>query len=138
MPYSIDWYIENEVVYIHYSGETAPDELRDSLLTIIKMIDGSSHTLVHVIADVGDVTKPISPKEALDVVREVGSHPRTGWNIILRERSLLVKIGVAFGTSIFKSRNRTFDTIEEVNAFLAEKDTKLNWDNVNKSLILLS
>lgn len=102
------------------------------------MIDGSSHTLVHVIADVGDVTKPISPKEALDVVREVGSHPRTGWNIILRERSLLVKIGVAFGTSIFKSRNRTFDTIEEVNAFLAEKDTKLNWDNVNKSLILLS
>ena len=136
MPYTIDWYIENEVIYIHYSGEPTPDELRNSLLTTVEMIDGSSHTLVHIIADVGNVTKPISPKDALDVVREVGSHARTGWNIILRERSLLVKLGVAFGTSIFKNRNRTFDTIEEVNAFLAEKDSTLNWDKVKTSIIM--
>lgn len=135
MPYLIDWYIPDEVIYIHYTGETSPDELRESLIQLQSMIDSSSRQLVHVISDAGDVTKPLAPKDALSVVREVGTHDRSGWNIILREKSFLVKMGVAFGMSVFKTRNRTFDTLEEANAFLKQMDADLNWNKVNQSIV---
>ena len=135
MPYSADWYIENEVLYMLYSGESTLDELRESLLTVKKFIDTSSRPLVHIITDVSKVTIPIAPKNSLPVVRDVGSHDRLGWNVILGETSVMLKIGIALGTSIFKMRTRTLDTIEEAEAFLAEKDSTLNWDQVNRSVL---
>ena len=136
MPYSVNWYIENEIIYMHYSGKTTAEELRESLLTMLKMIKESSRQLVHVLTDVGDVTQPISPKDSLDVIREVGTDQKMGWNIVLREQSVIMKIGIAFGSSIFKTRTRAFDTLEEAEIFLAEKDTTINWDQVNKSVIM--
>ncbi len=135
MPYSVDWYIEDELIYLYYWDETTPDELRASLLEIQTMTQQSSRPLVHIFTDVGDVTKPVTPKESLDIIRDVGTNDKSGWNIILREKSIMMKIGIAFGTSIFKTRTRTFDTIEEAEAFLAEKDPTINWDNVNKSVL---
>jgi hypothetical protein len=135
MPFSVDWYIENEIIYAHFEGESTVEELRDSLLTVRELIESSPRPLVHVITDVGDVTNPVGLKETLDVVREVGSNSGVGWSIILREESALVKLSVALGTSLFKSRNRTFDTLEEAEAFLIEKDPMINWDKVNKSVI---
>lgn len=136
MPYSVDWYIEDEIIYLYYEGESTADELRESLLTMIDMIKKSPRQWVHVLTDVGDVTQPVSPKISLDVIRDVGTDQKMGWNIVLREQSVMMKIGIAFGSSIFKTRTRTFDTIEEAEAFLAEKDTAINWDNVNKSVIM--
>jgi hypothetical protein len=135
MPYSIDWYIENEVIYIYYSGETTIDELRDTLSTTTKMIDDSSHPLVHVITDVSGLTKPLSIKDNIAVVREAGSHSRLGWSLIVGEKSSLIKMGIAFGTSVFKIRNRTFDTMEEAESFLATMDTTINWDKVNTAVL---
>ncbi len=136
MPYSADWYIEGELIYLYYWGESTPEELRESLLKIMEMTKQSSRQLVHVFTDVGDVTKPVPPKDSLDIIRDVGTDDQVGWNIVLREKSIMMKIGIAFGTSIFKTRTRTFDTIEEAEAFLAEKDPTINWDNVNKSVIM--
>ena len=136
MSYSVDWYIENEIIYLYYWGESTADELRDSLLTVIDMIKKSPRQLIHVLTDVGDVNQPVSPKQSLEVIREVGSDDQMGWNIVLREKSVMIKIGIAFGTSIFKTRNRAFDTLAEAEAFLAEKDPTINWDKVNKSVIM--
>jgi hypothetical protein len=135
VPYDIGWYIENEIIYIRYSGVTTPDELRESLVMVQDMIEGSHRSLVHVIGDVGEVTQAVPTKDTLGIVRQVGSHDRSGWNIILREQSVLVKMSAALGMSIFKTRNRMFDTLEEAEAFLKEMDTTLNWDRVDRSII---
>ncbi len=134
MPYSIDWYIESEIIYIHYSGATTVDELRESLIATKNMIDSSDRHLVHMIADVGDVTEATSIKDSLQVVREVGAHDRTGWQITLREKSIVVKMGAAFGTTLFKIRARTFDTMDETVAFLKTQDETLSWNKINTSL----
>ena len=95
------WYIENEILYTHYSGVVTVDEVRECLTLGKNMIENSPQPLVHSITDIGDVTEPLKPQKSLEVVREVGIHERTGWNIILREKSILLKIGIAFGTSVF-------------------------------------
>ncbi|MEQ8674799.1 MAG: hypothetical protein RLP44_18245 [Aggregatilineales bacterium] len=131
MPYTIDWYIENEIIYVAYSGVTTAEELEESLYTIKEMIESSPRHLVHVISDVGDVTQSVKPLESLGIVRKVGNSPQSGWMIILREKSALIKFGVALGTTVFKSRNRTFDTLEQAVEFIKGMDTTLNWDAVN-------
>ena len=135
MPYSIDWYIEEEIIYTRYFGVVTADELRQSLLDGRSLIENSPRPHVHTLTDVGDVTQPVSPTESLRVIREVGSHERSGWNIILREQSILIKMGVAFGTSVLKSRNKAFDTLEEADAFLKEYDPTLNWERADRSIV---
>lgn len=137
MPYSVDWYIPNQVIYACYTGEVTENEMRESLRTIIAMIDHSSSPYVHVIADTGDVTKPLSPQKTLKITREEGSHTRTGWNLILREKSTLVKMGVAFGSTMIKSKVRSFDTLEEAEHFLKDVDKTLNWSDVNRAVVAL-
>lgn len=136
MPYTLNWYIKNEIVYLHYSGEVTKDELYESLMENKRMVDNSPREWVHLISDVGDVTKPLSPKDSLDVVREIGASPKGGWTLVLREQSVIIKMSVAFGTSIFKTRTRTFDTLEEAEAFLKEKDANINWDAIDKSVLM--
>ncbi len=136
MPYSLNWYIENEIIYLHYSGEVTKDELYESLMENKRMVDNSPREWVHLISDVGDVTTPLSPKHSLDVVRKIGDSPKGGWTLVLREQSVIIKMSVAFGTSIFKTRTRTFDTLEEAEAFLKEKDTNINWDAIDKSVLM--
>ncbi len=135
MPYSIDWYIENEIIYIAYSGVMTPDEMIESLTTAKDFVTSSPRALVHNICDVGAVTQALSPKEVMNVVRQIETHPRSGWSINLREKSMLVKMGVMLGTSIFKLRSRTFDTLAEARAFLSEMDPTLNWERANHSLV---
>lgn len=135
MTYSMNWYIENEIIYIHFSGKTTADELRASLMAVHEMIASSPRHLVHILNDVSTVTHPVSPKESLKIIREIGSPERLGWAIVLGEKSLIVKIGVALGTSIFKSRNRTFDTLAEAETFLKGADPLLSWDKVDTSII---
>jgi hypothetical protein len=136
MPYTINWYIENEIIYIQYEGETTSDELRHSLLDIQQFINDSPRALVHVLTDVGDVTDPVPIRDTLQIVREVGAHDRMGWQITLREDSVLMKMGIAFGTTIFKTRARTFDTMDEAAAFLKTMDEDIHWENANPSLII--
>ncbi len=135
MPYSIDWYIENEIIYLYYFGENTVNDLRESLSEVVDMCKKSPHPLVHILTDVSNLSEPVSLKESLEVIREVGTDQKMGWNVVLGEKSTLMKLGIAFGASIFKTRNRAVDTLEEAEAFLAEKDITLNWDKVNKSVI---
>jgi hypothetical protein len=135
MAYSIEWYIENEIIYIHYSGVVTADDMRDTIVIGNDLIEKSSRPLVHAIIDVGDITEPVSPKESLLIAREVGMHPRTGWTILLRERSVIIRIGVMFGTSLFKARSRAFGTIKQAESFLKEADPTLSWNRVNRSVV---
>ena len=133
MPYSVNWYIPGEVMYVHYTGVTTVQELRECLLEMRAFMDSSPRHLVHAISDVGDIVEPVSFKDSMRVVREVGPHPRAGWTISIREKSLMVKMGSALGSSIFKLRFRAFATLDQAIAHLKFVDSELSWDKVNKS-----
>ncbi|HEX2622030.1 MAG TPA: hypothetical protein VHL11_17860 [Phototrophicaceae bacterium] len=134
MPYTLNWYIEDEIVYVRYSGDMTTDDFRASLLQIIKMIDTSPRTLVHIITDVGDVVKSLSIGEAMPVLRETGSHARAGWSITIREKSVLVKLAASMGSSLFRMRFRNFSSLDQAVIFLKQTDKTLNWDKVREPL----
>ncbi len=127
MPYTIRWYIPHEVLYLHYSGTVSGDDLRNSLQEMIQYIESSPRHLVHTISDVGEVVTPTPMKEAVSIIREVGSHPRSGWAVSIREKSPLVKMGSAMGSSIFGLRFRAFDTLEQAMVHLKYFDERLSW-----------
>ena len=136
MPYTINWYIENEIIYCRYSGECTSDELRNAILAMNDMIDSSPRLLVHHINDVRDVIVPISLRDTLKTVREVGTHDRLGWSITVGEDSAFIKMVIGISSSLLKARARTVDTIDEAQAFIKSMDSTLSWDQVKESVII--
>jgi len=135
MPYSLNWLIENEVIYTHYSGLSTAEELRECLTKMLDLIESSPRPLVHMISDVGDITEGVPLKNSIPIVREVGSHPRAGWSITVREKSILLKMGAAMGASIFRLRYRSFATLDQAIAHLKFVDDMLSWDKINQSVL---
>jgi len=135
MAYSINWYIENEVLYVHYSGVLDAEQLKESLQEGNRLIASSPRSWVHSISDVGDVTQPVPIKDSLRVMREVGVNPHAGWSMTIRERSLVVKLGASFGSSVFKMRFRAFETMDEAVAHLKTVDELLSWDKVHSEIV---
>ncbi|MCA9886405.1 MAG: hypothetical protein KC708_25705 [Anaerolineae bacterium] len=135
MPYSLDWFIPGQVIFAHFSGETTEDDLRGSLISVRDIIENSDNRYIHLITDTGDVTKSLPSHKALQIVREIGTHDRLGWNIVIREKSALVKMGVALTSVINKSNTRSLDSLETAEAFLRKMDDSLDWENTNRDII---
>lgn len=135
MPYTIDWLVTHKVIYSSFSGETTEDDMRDSLLAAKNMIESSENPHVHVISDTGNVTKALPSHKALQISRQIGMHDRLGWNIVIRERSALVKMGVAFATVVAKSKTRSFDSLADAEAFLRQMDESVDWDKADHSVV---
>ena len=133
MPFSARWYIKNEIIYTRYWGVTTAEDLRNCLRQTKAFMDESPRSIVHVICDVGDVAVPIPFKDTMRVVREEGPHEKAGWTVNIRERSTLVKMGSALGSSIFKLRFRAFSTLEQATAHLKFFDSAISWDKIEKS-----
>ncbi len=127
MSYSVNWYIEDEIIYTRYSGITTVDELREALIATKDLIESSPRDFVHVINDVGNVIEPVSIKDSMRIVREVGSHPRAGWTLSIGVKSNMVKMGSGLGASIFKLRYRAFDTLDEALTHLRHFDQRISW-----------
>lgn len=130
MPYTTDWLIPNEILYVHYSGASTADELRECLLKLHDMIESSPRHFVHVISDVGDVEATVPVMESLRIVRQVGDHPRSGWSLNIREKSPVVKMGSAIGSSVLNLRFRAFATLDQALNHLKEFDDVLSWDKL--------
>ncbi|MCA9895877.1 MAG: hypothetical protein KC615_22990 [Anaerolineae bacterium] len=135
MPYSVNWLIPDQVIFAHFSGETTEDDLRGSLISVKDIIESSDNQYVHLITDTGDVTKAVPSHKALQILREIGTHDRLGWNLIIRERSPLVKLGVALTTVLNKSNTRSLDSLEAAETFLKKMDESLDWENTNRDIV---
>jgi hypothetical protein len=135
MPISTKWLVPDHVIYSQMSDAINLDEMRECFMLLRDMANGSKFPLVHVIMDVGEVTHPVAPKDSLAIVRQIGPQPKVGWNIVLREKSLLMRLGTALGTSIFKARTRNFDSLEEAKNFLRQIDNTIDWTQVDHSVL---
>lgn len=136
MPFTIDWLIPGQVIFLRVFGVITEDDMRASFESVNNMIESSNYPHVHLIDDTGDVEKPISPLKALDIGRQIGIHERLGWALITREKSVLVKMGTAFGSSLVKSKVKSFETLEDAEAFLKDVDASLKWDQIDRKVIV--
>lgn len=136
MPYSISWYIENEIIYSRFTGETTPEELQEQLADLKRLIASSPRELVHVINDSREVEEALSPKATLDVIRKSGFPERLGWTMVITKQSSLHKMAAALATSLFKIRTRFFDTVDEAQAFLKDIDSTINWEQADTSIFV--
>lgn len=127
MPYTVIWLIPDRVIYAHYSGHIAEDELRENLQLMTQMIDNSRYPHIHVISDTGDIINSLTHQNPLPILQEMSSHERTGWVITIREKAPLIKMSTAFGNSTASSNVRSFKTLEEAEDFLKQADTSLYW-----------
>ena len=132
MPFSATWYIKDEIIYTRYWGVVSTEDLRNCLLETQALMEQSPRSIIHVISDVGDVTEPVPMKDTMQIVREIGPHPRAGWTVNIREKSNLIKMGAALGSSIFKLRFRAFSTLDQAIAHLKFFDSAISWDKVEK------
>lgn len=134
MPYSVNWLIENEIVYVHYSGVMTVEDLRACLLESMDYMDRSPRALVHAVNDIGDVIEAVSMKDSMTVIREVGTHPRAGWSFSVGEKSSIIKMVSGLGASVFKLRYRAFDTLDEAFEHLKDFDSAVSWDKLDLSV----
>jgi len=128
------WLIENEIYYVHYSGVVTVEELRACMLESYHYVESSPRELVHIINDIGDVIVTVSMKDSMNVMREVGIHPRTGWSFTIGEKSNIIKMVSGLGASVFKVRYRAFDVLDEALEHLKSFDTTISWDKFEVSL----
>jgi hypothetical protein len=134
MNYSVDWLIENEIIFVQYSGPMNAVNLRISLQQVRELIEKSPRQRIHVITDVGDISRALPMSDAAKIVREFAVHPRVGWRIILRERSIFVKVGILLATAVFETQTKMFATLEEAQEFLTEQDPNISWHLMKKNL----
>lgn len=135
MPYSLKWYIENEVIFTRFTGIVSTDELRECLIKGKSMIESSPRALIHVISDIGDVSQTVPLKDASKIIRDVGYPPTLGWIITIRDKSPQLKMGAAINSAIHKVQTRSFATMNEAINHLKLIDESLSWDKADTSIL---
>ncbi len=135
MPYKMNWYIENEVVYTQYWGVTTAEEMQNSLIQVKEFIDHSERQLVHMIMDVSAITEAVPLTDSIRITREVGPHERAGWTVTVGEKSPISKMASAMGASLFKLRLKGVGTLDEAFDHLKFFDSTLSWDKAEESIL---
>lgn len=126
MGITLDWLIEEKVIFGHYFDVIASDELSNAMDDIVDMIEGSSAPLVHTLIDntkLDDYPKNI--RVLRDSTRQLLAHPRYGWLVVYGQNDKLTQFFVQVATSMFKVRFRMFKTRGEAIEFLQYVDTTL-------------
>ena len=130
MPHTMYWYIPDEIYYVHFTGTTTIEELREFLAEAEAFIDSSPRDLVHSILDVGDVVESPPVLDTIKLFSEVRAPKRAVWTITIREKSVLIKLASTLGSSLINTRFRAFATLDDAIKHLKSIDESLSWDKV--------
>ncbi|MCA9888844.1 MAG: hypothetical protein KC546_10750 [Anaerolineae bacterium] len=136
MTYDISWLIDDEVIYVHYHGHTSTEELIQSFVETYDLVESSPRALVHSIVDLSGLSESLKPFDTIKAVRAAKSHERVGWNLaIMPTKSMPIELAIKMTSSIIKSRNRVFSTVDEARTFLQEMDPTVHWENMNYDVL---
>ena len=125
MTVTIQWFLENRVIYMETPGKLLLEEVGETSNTIINMIDNSDAPLVHVVINEIDLESfPKSLKAFNDAVSFL-RHPRIGWLIIYPSTNQFAKFMSGMVAGIAKVRFRRLETLDESLAFLTSMDSTL-------------
>jgi hypothetical protein len=122
MPLQVSWIVENRIIHISSDGEVGDQDLLNIDPIMVDYINQSEAPLVHIILT-GSASIPVGFKTVKSL--EWPQHARFGWTVLVGLTNPLFRMIAAAGASLFKTRLRNVDTLEEALVFLQEVDSTL-------------
>ena len=134
MAYSIDWYVENQVIYTRMVGEITPQEFRTLLQTSALMIDEVEVGEVHIINDVSQLGKLPNFVQLIQAIPRL-PQPQMGWMLIVGITTPIKRFwGEAFAR-VAPIKYKRVDKLEQALAFLQKQDANIAWKYANPPLL---
>ena len=135
MPYTMGWYIKNEVLFAQCGVSLSVEEAHNLLMDVNANTAQSNHPAVHAIFDLSKIEKPLGLLETAQALRGATAHPRVGWMVTVGEQDKLVKFSSTVARQLLRARQRSFLTIEEAIAFLKDIDSTIDWSQADDSVL---
>ncbi len=133
--YSIEWYVEDQVLFVKHWGPTQADDVREQMATMNQRLDSSPAQSIHVIIDLSEVTKALSMKDFPKAFAHFKTHPKYRWTMMVGQKDPLVRFASTVATNLFRAPLRTFDTNAQAVAFLKTMDPEIDWSKANQSVL---
>ncbi|HUN07756.1 MAG TPA: hypothetical protein PLQ56_14195 [Aggregatilineales bacterium] len=129
MPYKVDWYIENEVVFVQMWGSLELADYVNYFKDCYTAYDQSDRPMVHTIIDASRTTH--NPN-LLEIKRSLPkeTHPRAGWilSVVDGPKNVLTRFVVNTVSNVTQQRLRHFNKLDEALTFLQSMDASVSWD----------
>jgi|GEM_PF-4027797 len=122
------WHQPNTAVYTRYHGELSINDIKEVMGNIGTFYEASDAIHIHQIVDVRDVTQAkveelaayLTMPEHIKFMEQHGE--RLGWRLYIgRKEDKFFQMSFALMAQKNSYRMRTFETLEEVEQFLAEE-----------------
>jgi hypothetical protein len=123
MAYRIEWLVEGRIALTYLSGLITLEETLTFDRDILPYLEQAQPPLVHLLFD----TSALEQLPGITTLNKFQwpKHPRVGWVISYPQPNPLIAFLTYLMAQIFKSRNRTMNTLEESLAFLNDVDATL-------------
>jgi|GEM_PF-1296180 len=133
MPYDIDWYVDQHVIFWRMFGDKIPlSDVEEVSQVINDMSNQSTFPLVHSIVEI-DYTPGFHMKELKEALVHF-QNPKTGWTLRFITDRVMGMWG-AIVSSQTQTRFRNFETLEECWEFLKSVDSTVPVEPLNLDLI---
>lgn len=112
MPYSVQWQEPNRVIHHIVTGNFTVEEAAKANDELRTMFETSTESIVHIIADITELTH--FPTQ-LGQVRNVGSylnHPKMGWLILVGSMGPLLNFVISVMTQVARIQYRRADDLD--------------------------
>ena len=133
--YSIEWYVEDQVLFVKHWGATQADEVRLQMEMMNNQLDLSPAQSIHVIIDLSGVTKALSVKDFPKAFGSYKTHPKYRWTMMVGQKDPLVRFASTVATNLFRAPLRTFDTNSQAVEFLKSIDPAIDWSKADQSVL---
>jgi len=135
MPHKTLWYIEKEVLYAQFDGETTILDARTFLEEMNAYARQGHRAHVHVIVDLSRVTKPLNLAGVAQAFFNFTPDPKIGWAVTVTDQNTALKFTVKLASQILGLRRSSFDTIQDALDFLRLMDPDVNWSKADASVL---
>ena len=135
MNFSIEWYVEDQVLFVKHWGPTQADAVRTQMESMNHQLDLSTGQSIHVIIDLSEVTKALSMKDFPKAFAHFKTHPKYRWTMMVGQKDPMVRFASTVATNLFRAPLRTFDTNAQAVAFLKTIDPAIDWSKAKQSVL---
>jgi hypothetical protein len=135
MNFSIEWYVEDQVLFVKHWGPSQPDAVRTQMEMMNQQLDRSPAQSIHVMIDLSDVTKALSVKDFPKAFGSYKTHPKYRWTMMVGQKDPLVRFASTVATNLFRAPLRTFDTNSQAVEFLKTIDPTIDWSKADQSVL---
>lgn len=129
MPYTVDWYVPNQVIYCRVFGNATIDEIVLANEDMITLLETQGNAHIHIITDVLELKNtPITLSKLSDASKSV-RHENAGWHIVVTDRRLFEFLSNTISQIWRNSHVKGASTLTDAIAILKKNDPDIHWSN---------